>query len=168
MRLWAEISAGNEQMKEITPVKVELYFNCLKHLSLEQIIDRVEVHFKKNRWFPQPCDFFEQNGKEAIEAYNLIKELMDNFYDPTIGSCCLIAMDEHLKQINKEYLKPILLKWGCEIYEGSNPTATRAQFLKSYETDLKINGTKQLKAKENYQQLKKILSENKLLKQSNE
>jgi len=164
MRLWAEISAGNEQMKEITPIKVELYFSCLKHLTLDQIIDRVEAHFKKNRWFPQPCDFIDDNGEvEATEAYNLIQELMDNFYDPTLGSCCLVAMQERLKDMNKEYINPLLLKWGSEIYERSNPTATRAQFLKAFKTDIKSETEKQLKSKERYKQLKDILSNNKLL-----
>jgi hypothetical protein len=45
-----------------------------------------------------------------------------------------IARDK-LQEIGRPELLPLLMRWGGEIYSGTNPSATRAQFLKSYQIE---------------------------------
>ena len=151
MYAWAEISAGNEQMKNPSITKIEFYFQGLKDLSLDTIIDNSANHFKKNKWFPAICELRNENGTldaAAIDAYNIIEELMDSLYDPMIGIPCLNAMNERLERMGRAYLKPILMKWGSEIWSRQNPTATRSQFIKAFPVETKgIDVSRQIEMK---------------------
>jgi len=151
MYAWAEISAGNEQMKTPSITKIELYFQGLKDLTLDTVIDNSAEHFKKNKWFPAICELRNENGTldaVAIEAYNTIEELMDSLYDPSLGIACLNAMNERLENMGRAYLKPILMKWGSEIWSRQNITATRAQFIKAFPVETKgIDTSRQIEMK---------------------
>lgn len=138
MATWGEVCVGKEEDKRPSPEKVYFYFNKFRNYSLEEMRVRGEKHFDNNKWFPAPSELLNQyDESQALEAYSLIEELMYNFYDPMLGTCCLNAMNEKLDNMGKGYLKPVLMKWGTEIYSRQNPTATRAQFLKSFPIETK-------------------------------
>ena len=151
MLSWGEISSGNEEMRTPSHLKIDTYFKFLKELSLNEICENVKKHFDKNKWFPAICELRNENGTldaAAIEAYNTIEELMDSLYDPMIGIPCLNAMNERLETIGKAYLKPILMKWGTEIWSRQNITATRAQFIKAFPVETKgIDTSRQIEMK---------------------
>ena len=118
MAVWGETCVGKEDEKRPTKEKVLFYFQLLEDLPLDEIKENGKNHFRRNRWFPAPCDLRNENGTldaAAIDAYNIIEELMDGLYDPMIGIPCLNAMNERLESMGRAYLKPILMKWGSEI-----------------------------------------------------
>lgn len=153
-----EAAVGNEEMKRPSKQKMEIYFDFLKDLPLETIVQNANLHFRKNKWFPAICELRNEadENSRAVEAYSIIEELMDNLYDPMLGTCCLNAMNEKLDSMGKSYLKPVLMKWGTEIWSRQNITATRAQFLKSFPTEIKgIDTSRQLGTKQ-----PKLIAEN--------
>ena len=149
MIAWGEISAGNEEMRNPSDKKKEFYFAALRDLSLDQIIDNAVRHFKRNKWFPAICELRnEDENSQAIEAYNDIKEAMFAYYEPMLGNISLDTIQEHLKNKGKEYLKPLLFEWGTEIHLGQNPSATRSQFIKAFNTEIKgIDTSRQIEGK---------------------
>jgi len=50
--------------------------------------------------------------------------------------------------MGRAYLKPILMKWGSEIWSRQNITATRAQFIKAFPVETKgIDTSRQIEMK---------------------
>lgn len=74
---------------------------------------------------------------DADEAYTLIEEMMLNFYAPELGMSSMSVIRMKLDERGKEFLFPMLKRWGGEIWLGENPTATRAQFRDGYENELR-------------------------------
>ena len=158
MAKMGEASVGNEEMRRPSPNKCEIYFDFLKDLPFEIIVQNANLHFRRNKWFPAISELRNEadENSRAVEAYSIIEELMDNLYDPMLGTCCLNAMNEKLDSMGKSYLKPVLMKWGTEIWSRQNITATRAQFLKSFPTEIKgIDTSRQLEMKK-----PKLIAEN--------
>lgn len=137
MAVWGEVCAGKEEDKRPSEAKVYFYFNKFKNVSLEEMRIRGDKHFDKNRWFPQPCDLMNQiDESQAIEDYNLIEEMLDCFYQVGMGDLSITIIEEKLKERGKGYLIPLLNHWGTQIWNNQNPTAVRAQFLKSYPSEV--------------------------------
>ena len=151
MAKMGEAAVGNDEMKRPTKEKVEIYFDFLKDMEYDTIVFNANLHFRKNKWFPAICELRNENGTldaAAIDAYNIIEELMDSLYDPMIGIPCLNAMNERLERMGRAYLKPILMKWGSEIWSRQNPTATRSQFIKAFPVETKgIDVSRQIEMK---------------------
>jgi hypothetical protein len=112
------------------------YFELLKDLDFEAVNKNGFDHFRKNRYFPAACDLRGDTDKineaKADSAYRLVEFLMREFYFEGYGESCMNTIELKLKAWNETDLLPLLKRWGREILEGSNPSATRAQFLKSY------------------------------------
>jgi len=151
MAKMGEAAVGNDETKRPNKKKVEIYFDFLKDMEYDTIVANANLHFKKNKWFPAICELRNENGTldaVAIEAYNTIEELMDSLYDPSLGIACLNAMNERLENMGRAYLKPILMKWGSEIWSRQNITATRAQFIKAFPVETKgIDTSRQIEMK---------------------
>lgn len=89
----------------------------------------------------------------AEQAYSIIKDCFDRFYSPDFNMCTGNIVRERIKQEHPE-LVPFVEKWGIEIAGGQNTTATRAQFIKSYQPERQlIERKKQLTAGKEYQKL---------------
>ena len=126
--------------------KVEFYFELLKDLEFEQIKQNAIYYLRteKKPFFPSPAIFRGDTQEKAIEAYNIIQEMMNRFYSPDFHGITLGIIRERLEKSGRSSLFPLLQKWGDEISFGNNPSATRAQFLKGYNTEVKIAERKKL------------------------
>lgn len=77
--------------------------------------------------------------QDADSSYAIIENLMNRYYHPEIGKCMSEYIESKLVDMGRRDLVPLFYKWGGEIYSGSNPTATRAQFKKAFDTEIKLN-----------------------------
>lgn len=131
---------------KLTHEKVEFYFELLKDLEFDKIkqnsIDYLRT--EKKPFFPSPAILRGDTQEKAIEAYNIITEMMNQFYSPDFHGITLGIIRNRLKESGRSSLFPLLQKWGDEITSGTNPSATRAQFLKTYDTEIKIIERKKL------------------------
>ncbi|MCC6581867.1 MAG: hypothetical protein IT440_15650 [Phycisphaeraceae bacterium] len=73
---------------------------------------------------------------DADGAFNLIGELIENFYMPGLGETSCKIICEKLRERNQPGLVRYFNKFGTEIYNRENPSAVRAQFKKSYESSM--------------------------------
>lgn len=71
------------------------------------------------------------------QAYTVLKEYYDKYYSPEFNSCTNQVIRDKVEKHHPNLL-PFLQRWGMEIAGGSNPTATRAQFIKAYEGQVKL------------------------------
>jgi hypothetical protein len=86
-------------------------------------------------------------GGDADSSYALIEKMITRFYDPNFGKASTEVIELKLKEAGRSDLFELAMKWGDEIYRGGNPTATRAQFKKSFEQEYRLasgNSQKQL------------------------
>ena len=138
-----EVSVGTEEMKRPSPQKIKTYFAFLKDLNFEIIQNNANKHFCKNKWFPAICELRDESDKktetEAIEAFETISNFLDAYYAPEFGRLTTEIIEDKLKALNKTELIPVLHKWGMEIYSRTNITATRAQFIKTFQANKEIN-----------------------------
>jgi hypothetical protein len=125
----------------------KLYFDILKDLDFETVNRNGRDHFTRNRYFPAACDLLGNserlNDARADRAFRLVEHLMNEFYDPAFQQACMAVIvsrvemwekaDSSVKELNLIHL---VKRWGLEIWEKSNPSATRAQFLKSFSLEL--------------------------------
>jgi hypothetical protein len=74
---------------------------------------------------------------DADEAYALIEDLMTSFYAPELSMSSMNVIRIKLEERGKDFLFPLVRRWGAEIWYGDNPTATRAQFRNVYENELR-------------------------------
>jgi len=144
--------------KQISDSFVDFYFEALKDLEYDELhrnaIDYVNTA-GKNR-YPVPGDLRGDSEKEALEAYTIIREMLNRFYSPELHGITLNIIKEKLEKMGRPDLFPMLQNWGEEILYEQNPTATRAQFIRAYRAERKIV-RKALPAKENKEP--KILAE---------
>jgi len=73
---------------------------------------------------------------DADGAFALISELIDNFYTPGLGETSYKVICEKLNEKNQPGLLRYFRSFGAEIYNRENPSATRAQFKRAYETGM--------------------------------
>lgn len=165
MIMIGEMSDGNEAMKRPSIDKIKLYFKFLIDLPFETIEKNASDYFnihKEFHGFPSPAilrhGYKSQDIEEAeaLSAFEIIKELMENFYCPELGAAGRQAMIIKLEEKKQENLIPLLDKWGTEILTG-NTQVVRAQFVKSYKAQKTISTDRQLRSNQP-KQLKNILS----------
>lgn len=89
----------------------------------------------------------------AEEAYALIEREFDALYDPALGQASWEAIRVHLEEAGHADLVPVAARWGQEIWERRNPTATRAQFRRDYEALTKTAEHRRITAPKKIKQL---------------
>lgn len=73
---------------------------------------------------------------DADGAFALISELLDAFYMPGLGETSYKVICEKLQEKNQPGLVRYFRSFGAEIYNRENPSATRAQFKRAYESGM--------------------------------
>ncbi len=83
-------------------------------------------------------DIAEQlSGKlSADEAYAIIEDTVEGYLGAGMsGETCKTAIKHSLESHGYSELVGLAFSWGVEIWQNSNPTATRAQFRNSFEKE---------------------------------
>jgi len=131
-----EVSVKTSKSEPPSDAMKQLYFEILKDLDFETVNKNGFDHFKKNRYFPAACDLRGEidkiNEAKADHAYRIIEFVMKKYFIPEFPQTSMNIIKHKLNLWNESALLPLADRWGMEIFEGSNPSATRAQFLKSY------------------------------------
>ena len=71
------------------------------------------------------------------QAYTVLKEYYDKYYSPDFNATSNHVINGMVAKDHPQLL-PFLQRWGMEIANGTNQTATRAQFIKAYEGTVKL------------------------------
>ena len=126
---------GSNEDRNPSDERISIYFDFLADVPFDQVALAANKHFNKSRKFPGICDL---NGNaesdiesQAIDAFETIGKAFLSGHHPDGGQHARIAID-YLKKVHKENIAPFLYQWGWDIVHSENPTATRAQFIKSF------------------------------------
>jgi hypothetical protein len=121
-----------------SPEKVEGYFQLLEDMDFETIKQNAIYAIRSKGFFPMISEIRREGDAvklaeaKADRAYRLIEFLMRKYYYPGFGPSCMAVIEDKLTKWGEMAVLPLLNRWGQEILENSNPSATRAQFLKSF------------------------------------
>jgi len=120
-----------------SPEKIEIYFRCLEDMNYEAVKQNAMNHLRYEKFFPTISELRNEAQLEiqAQEDYAIIKQLCQDFLFAGFGRSGTEAIRLMLEERGKGYLMPMVRRWGAEIANGYNPTATRAQFLRAYKAD---------------------------------
>ena len=155
--------------KDVSPKLVEFYFEALRDLDYNEIHQNAiqYINIPNKNKFPSPGDLRGIDTR-ADKALTIITEYMDKFYSPDFHGVTMHVIRNKMRIAGHEYLFPILQKWGYEITCGNNPTATRAQFLKSYQSEKEFSAKQlmSIKKKGEPKQLKAILKQIEIKKEN--
>ena len=124
-----------------SPEKTELYFRILEDMSLTIIEKRMTEHLRYNKFFPTPCEIRQEADPEiqAQEDCQLIEDLCLQFIFPEFPQAGREAVLMQLRAKGKEDIMYLADRWGAEIANGQNPTATRAQMIWSHKARIQSN-----------------------------
>lgn len=143
----AEISA-NKSGENVSDAFISFYFEILKDMELPEIRSNAAIYFRnaKPAFFPSPADLRNEGDPEqiAVQAFARIEDYLNKYYAPEIGACMMKVIEEKMQKAGEKHLIGYLYKWGPEIVNGGNPTATRAQFIKSFRADVKTGRFQEL------------------------
>lgn len=150
---WAKgltlIYAAHTNLKKPTSDIAGAWFAWLKHIPDDIFMMAVKEIAMKPGYPPQNllgelravCERIA--GKFTLEqAYSIIKDMFDRFYSPEFNSCAGQIICDKLAKQGYSDLIPFAETWGLEIAYAQNPTATRAQFIKSYEAEKQLMQTR--------------------------
>ena len=142
-----EMSSGSQDMRTPSEIKIELFFQGLKDLSLDRITENTALYFKNNRkaFFPTIADLRNEPDPEDVarEKFDAFQDVINNYY--AIGySSSLDIVIMKLKQRGLADLIPYLDSYGVEIVNQNNISATRAQFVKQYTAHQRIETSHQI------------------------
>jgi len=115
---------------------VEFYFEALKDKSLEEIRANGQAHFiRGSGFFPTVAELRNDPDpeQEARVVFDIVQNLMDTYFVPGFPGT-LDAVYRRLKRRGLGHVVPMIERYGLEIINRENITATRSQFVKSYET----------------------------------
>lgn len=133
------ISLGTATPKGIpTPETIESYYMLLEDMDFQTVKDNAVYAVRQKGFFPMVSDIRrDQDAQkileaEANEAYKILETLLERYFWPGMGETFANIVKDKLNEMGKPELLPMLYRWGSEIHNGTNPSATRAQFLKSY------------------------------------
>ena len=159
MIMMAEVSVGNE-FKRPSADKIQMYYNLLSDLSFDIIKLNAEKHFRKNKWFPAISELRGESDEKlkikAQESFKILNDVIEKYYVAGFACTCDIV-EQKLKAMNREDLISDFYKWGTEIVNNSNPTATRAQFLNAYVAHKIIASDRQIETGNKSKQLGEII-----------
>jgi hypothetical protein len=156
---------------EMPKERIDFYFECLIDIPLVNVRKNAIDHFRsKNGFFPSIAELRgADNDSEALNDFQEISNLLDAFSgDDMPVSLTRAALQAHLRSDQKEYLLPLAIQFAPDILDRSNPSATRAQFLKAWK-GVKINGKdhKQLAEAPTLKRLGEALKEIKITGENN-
>jgi hypothetical protein len=130
------------------PQKIEGYFQLLEDMDFETIKSNTIQAVRIKGFFPMVSEIRREDDKrkkieaEADRAYRLIEWLLEKYYYPGFGESSMAIIDKTIEQwerdnaeIRELHLPELLRRWGAEIFSQQNPSATRAQFLKSFQIE---------------------------------
>lgn len=137
------IFATHNNLREPDEETSEIWASILKKIPDEIFIEACTAICKQTK-SPQnvPGEILKIARELAGEltpeqAYTVIKEYYDRFYSPEFNSTTNMVIRVKVAASHPQLL-PFLASWGMDIASSSNPTATRAQFIKSYEGQVKL------------------------------
>lgn len=138
-----------------TSEKIEMYFMALEDLSFEYIKETAKRHLMTNKWFPAICELRNESDEalelQAQKDYALLEHLTEAFLYPGFAEVGMNIITQKLTEKKREELIPVAKRWCAEIGCGSNPSATRAQCLKSIASEIKIQNITKISGKSNLQ-----------------
>jgi len=154
--------------KEVSQDMFNFYFEALRDVSIETIKRNALLYINTagKIKFPIPGDLRDSSDMEAIDAWNTINRLLDAIYDPSFHMASMMAIKSNLESHGKGHYWQFVQQWGNEMLDGSNPTATRAQFLKHYQAQKQIALNRQLQSQTVPPQLAEMAK--KMLEKSND
>ncbi len=126
------------------PQKIEIYFRLLEDMPIEVIEKNAMEAVRRKGFFPMipeirhDPDVEKQFELEAQESYRILEDTIDAYYHPGFGESSCTVIEMKLKERGRTDLIPQFYRWGKEIANGQNPTATRAQFLKTYKAEMEL------------------------------
>lgn len=132
------LAQGTPDRGKIDEDVLEVYFRLLEDMPIEAIETNSILAVRENGWFPKVNDIRREKDTQKIveakadEAYNIITELLENYYFQGFGQSSMAIIEQKLNEMNRPELFRLVHRWGPEIVNNQNPTATRAQFLKSF------------------------------------
>jgi len=117
-----------------SPEKTLLYFEALKDMPYDLIKKRMTNHLRHNKFFPAICEIRQEVDPEiqAQEDCDLITDLCKEFIFPDFPQVGRNIVCEKLKEQGREDLVELVDRWGAEIINNQNPTATRAQMIRGH------------------------------------
>ena len=122
--------------------KIEGYFQLLEDLDLETVRQNTLLAVRTKGFFPMIPDIRRESEEyaepRAQEAYGILEELIEAYYMPGFGESSCTVIEMKLKERGRTDLIPQFYRWGKEIVNSQNPTATRAQFLKTYKAEMEL------------------------------
>lgn len=124
-----------------TPEKIESYFMLLEDMDFETVKANAIYAVRKKGFFPMISDIRREAEArnfleaEADKAFRIIETILERYFWPGYGESFSNIAKDKLSEMGRPDLLPLLLRWGGEIYSGTNPSATRAQFLKSFQIE---------------------------------
>ena len=136
-----------------SPEKIEIYYRCLEDMSYEVIERNTFEAVKKKGFFPLIPDIRNEPNSEAIlqADIELIENLCLEFIFPDFPQTGRNIVIHKLEEMKKEYLVPLVDRFGAEIVNGTNPSATRAQMLRAHKAEMEM---KLLPKSEEFKELK--------------
>ncbi len=143
------VYAAHTNLKKPSRDIVQVWFEWLKDISDEIFMMAVKEIAMKPGYPPQnvPGELWAVceriAGKLTPEqAYSIIKDHFYRFYSPEFNSCTGQIIRDKLTEQGYSDLIPFAETWGLEIADAQNQTATRAQFIKSYDAEKQLMQTR--------------------------
>jgi|GEM_PF-1711840 len=136
--LLALLSEMAVRSRTISAETIEGYFQALEDLPFEAINRHAMLAVRTNGGhFPSVAELAGEEDPEieAQKAFEDISRLVCSFVGMGFGETSMTAIQIKLANEDKEDLIPLVRTWGAEIAYGTNPTATRAQFIRAYKAD---------------------------------
>lgn len=133
---WGEGTPGTDP--SVNQMKIYSNWAIASNLSFEEIEERGKNAILREGWFPKLNELFGVDDEAlAQEDFQLLDHLVDAFLYPDFVQVGMGVIKQKLRRQGKVYLVPLLQKFGAEIANKFNPTATRAQFLKAHKANTK-------------------------------
>ncbi len=138
----AAIFVTFNSLKEPDKESSKFWYDMLKHIPDNMFLEACKKLCRTKRRpdnIPaEILDLAEQlSGKlSADEAYAIIEDTVEGYLGAGMsGETCKTAIKHSLESRGYSELVGLALSWGVEIWQNSNPTATRAQFRNSFEKE---------------------------------
>lgn len=131
------------ELKKPTKQTFDLWFSWLEKIPDKVFIEACQELCVRTGYRPQNIvgeinEIAERlSGKlSADEAYAIIEDTVEGYLGAGMsGETCKTAIKHSLESRGYSELVGLALSWGVEIWQNSNPTATRAQFRNSFEKE---------------------------------
>ena len=138
-----------------SPEKIEMYFLALQDLEFEEVKDAAKKHLMTNKWFPAICELRGQSELDlelqSQKDYAILEHLADAFLFPGFAEAGMVAIEQKLTEKKRLDLLPVAKRFCPEISQGMNPSATRAQCIKSIKAEMAPGGRRAIQGRQSGQ-----------------